>query len=138
MSRSHYIDRIETRTLAAGQQPPQIQARNLHHDREHATLCLHARREADGAEQATALERRVRAAIAIFADAVDDDVEAARQDAREILPLVVDRRRAQLSDERHVLAACGAPPLETSQSPKHEQRLTDRAGGAMHEHALAS
>src|SRR5262245_63328620 len=95
MSRSHYIDRKETRTLAAGQQPPQIQARNLHHDREHATLCLHARREADGAEQATALERRVRAAIAIFADAVDDDVEAARQDAREILALVVDRRRAQ-------------------------------------------
>src|SRR5262249_46253719 len=138
MSRPHRIDRVKAGTLAAGQQPPQAQARNLEHYREHATLCLHARREADGTEQAATYERRVRAAIAIFANTVDDDVETARQDACEVLTLVVDRRRAQLADEHHVLAARGAPQLEAGQPSEHEQRLTDGAGGAVHEYTLAS
>jgi hypothetical protein len=37
-------------------------------------LRLHARRVADGAEQAAALERRKRTAIAILPDAVEDDM----------------------------------------------------------------
>jgi hypothetical protein len=37
-------------------------------------------------------KRRERAAIAILADAVEDDVERARQDAREVFASVVDRR----------------------------------------------
>src|SRR5262249_60153119 len=100
MSRPHRIDRVKAGTLAAGQQPPQVQARNLEHYREHATLCLHARREADGTEQAATFERRVRAAIAIFADTADGDVETARQDAREAVSSVVGRRRAPLTGER--------------------------------------
>src|SRR6478735_8213157 len=127
MSRSHNIDRIKTGTLAGRQQPPQVQARNLHQDREHAPLCLHARREANGAEQATALERGVRSAIAVFADAVDDNVEAARQDAREILALVVDRSCAKLSDESALLAARGPPQFEAGKAPEDEQRLTNGA-----------
>ena len=102
------------------------------------TLRLHARRVAIGAEQAAALERRERAAIAVLADAVEDDVEPARQDAREVFALVVDRRGAQLADKRRMLAARGAPQLEAGQPAEGEQRLTDGAGGPMHEHALAS
>src|SRR6516225_10314543 len=128
MSRPHHIDRVKAGTLPVGQQPPQVQTRNLDHDRKHATLCLYARREADGAEQAAALERRIRAAIAVFANAVDDNVEPARQDAREVLTLVVDRRATEFADERRMLAARGAPQLEAGQPPEHEQCLTDGAG----------
>jgi hypothetical protein len=117
MSRTHGIDRVEAGSPAAGQQSPQVQSRDLHHDREHPTLCLHARRKADGTEQATWLERRVGAAIAVFANAVDDDVESTRQNPREVLMLVVDWRCPQVLDERHVLAAYGAPQLEAGQSP---------------------
>src|SRR5262245_24329548 len=138
MSRSHHIDRIEKGTLASGQQPPQVQARNLHQDGKHAPLCLYARRETNGAEQTTTLERGVRAAIAVFPDAVDHDVEATRHDARKILMLVVDRSCAKLSDESPLLASRGSPQLEAGQPPEHEQRLTDCAGGAVHEDALAS
>src|SRR3954452_5767321 len=115
MSGPHRIDWVKAGPLAAGQQPPQIEARNLNQYREHAAPCLHARREADGAEQAAALKRRIRAAIAIFANAIDDDVEPARHDAREVLTLVVDRRCAQLSDEGNVLATRGAPQLKAGQ-----------------------
>jgi hypothetical protein len=78
------------------------------------------------------------APIAVFANAVDDHVEPASHDAREVLTLVVDRRCAQLSNERRVLAARGAPQFETGQSPEHEQRLSNGASGAVHEQALAS
>jgi hypothetical protein len=44
-------------------------------------LRLNARRVAVGAEQAGALERRERAAIADLGDAVEDDIEPARQDS---------------------------------------------------------
>jgi hypothetical protein len=37
-----------------------------------------------------------------------------------------------------MLAARGAPQLEAGQPAEDEQRLTDGAGGSMHEHALAS
>jgi len=73
---------------------------------------LHARRVAVGAEQAAALERCERAAITVLADAVEDDVEPARQDAREIFALVVDRCGAELADQRRVRAARGAPQRE--------------------------
>jgi hypothetical protein len=36
--------------------------------------------------------RLERAAIAVLADAVEDDVEPARQDGREVFALVVERR----------------------------------------------
>src|SRR5438105_47230 len=76
---------------------------------------LHARRVAVGAGQAAALERRERAAIAVLADAVEDDIEPARQDTREVIALVVDRRGAKLADQRRVRAVRGAPQLEASQ-----------------------
>jgi hypothetical protein len=66
---------------------------------------LHAGRVAIGAEQPATLERRERAAIAILANAVEDDVEPAWQDAREVFALVVDRRGTQLADQRRMLAA---------------------------------
>src|SRR5262245_8392560 len=78
MSRPHHVDRVEAGTLAARQPLPKIQARDPHHDAEHAALRLHARRVTDGAEQAAALERRERTAIAFLADAVENDVEPAR------------------------------------------------------------
>ena len=99
-------------------------------------LRLNARRVAVGAEQAAALERRERAAIAGLADAVEDDVEPARQDAREVFALVVDRRGAKAADQRRVRATRGAPQLEAGKPAEYEQRLADGAGGAMHEHAL--
>jgi hypothetical protein len=37
-----------------------------------------------------------------------------------------------------MLAPSGAPQLEAGQPAKGKQRLTDGAGGSMHEHALAS
>ena len=45
---------------------------------------------------------------------------------------------AQLADQRCVVAARGAPQLEPGHPAEREQRLTDGAGGSMHEHALAS
>jgi hypothetical protein len=50
--------------------------------------------------------------------------------------VVVDRRAAELADQRRVLAACSTPQLESGHPAEREQRLTD--GGSMHEHALAS
>src|SRR6266699_5923231 len=41
MPRPHHVDRVEAGTLAARQEPPQIQARNGHEDGEHALLRLH-------------------------------------------------------------------------------------------------
>jgi len=35
-------------------------------------------------------------------------------------------------------AARSAPQLQTGQPAEHEQRLTDGAGGSVHEHALAA
>jgi hypothetical protein len=99
MSRPHNIDGVEAGTLAARQPPPKIQARNPHQDAEHAALRLHARRVADGTEQAAALERREGTAIAVLADTVENDVEAARQGAREVLALVVDRRGAEQANQ---------------------------------------
>jgi hypothetical protein len=46
---------------------PQIQARHPQQHDEHAAPRLHARRIAEGAEQAAALERRERAAIVVLA-----------------------------------------------------------------------
>src|SRR5262245_13262709 len=77
MSCPHHIDGVEAGTLAARQPPPKIQTRNPHQDAEHAALCLHARRVADGAEKAAALERRERTSIAILADPVEYDIEPA-------------------------------------------------------------
>jgi hypothetical protein len=37
-----------------------------------------------------------------------------------------------------MLTARGAPQLEARQPAESEQRLTNRAGGSMHEHALAA
>jgi hypothetical protein len=62
-----------------------------------------------GAEQAAALERCELAAIAVLADAVKGNVESARQDTYEVFALVVNRRRAQRADHRHMFAAGGAP-----------------------------
>ena len=134
----HHIDRVAAGALTTGQPVPQIQTRYPHQHGEHATLRLHARRIAVGAEQTAALERCQRAAIAVLADAVEDDVEPARQDTREVLALVVDRRGAELAYQRGVLAARSTPHLEAGHPPEREQRLTDGAGGALYEHALAS
>ena len=71
-------------------------------------------------------------------DAVKDDVEPAQQDAREVFALVVDRRGAELADQRRVRAARGTPQLEAGQPAEHEQRLTDGARGSLYERALAS
>src|SRR5262249_38467229 len=84
MSRPHHIDRVAAGTLAARQPPPQIKTGPPHQHGQHTTLRLHARCVAVGAEEATALKRREGAAIAVLADAVEDDVEPARQDAREV------------------------------------------------------
>jgi len=92
---------------------------------------LHARRVAVGAEQAAALERRERAAIALLADAVEDDVEPVRQDAREVFALVVDRRGAQLADQRRMLAARGAPQLEAAQPAEGKQTRRGRGPGSV-------
>src|SRR5262249_29020110 len=109
------VDRIDAGALAAKQplqQRLEILARQPHQDGERSTLRMHARRVAVGAEQAAALERRERAAITALADAVEDDVKPAREDAREVFALVVDRRGAELAEERCMLAARGAPQLE--------------------------
>ncbi len=117
MLRPHQVDRVDAGALAAKQplqQRLEILARQPHQDGERATLRLHARRVAIGAKQAAALERRERPAIAVLADVVEDAVEPARQDAREVFALVVDRRGGELADERRVLAARGADPGETA------------------------
>src|SRR5512143_2917395 len=98
---------------------------------------MHICRVAIGAEQAAGLERRERAAIAVFADSIEDNVESARQDAREVFVLVVDRRGAERADERRMRATHRAPQLETGQLAEYEQRLADSAGGSLHEHPLA-
>jgi len=138
MSRAHHVDRVEEGASAARQPPPQIEARYPHQHGEHATLRLHTRRVAIGAEQAPALERRERAAIAVLGDAVEDDVEPARQDAREVFALVVDRGGAQLADQHRMHAARSAPQLEAGQPAEGEQCLADGAGSPLHERALAS
>src|SRR5205085_5119150 len=96
-----------------------------------------SRRVAVGAEQAATFERRERAAIAVLADAVEDDVEPAWHEAREVFALVVDCRRAELADQGRMLTAAGAPQLQAGDLPEHEQRLTDSAGSSLHKHALA-
>src|SRR5262245_65928492 len=101
-------------------------------------LPLHACRVAVGAEQAAALECRERAAIAVLADAVEDDIEPVGQDACEVFALVVDRRGAELADQSRLRAARGAPQLEAGHLPEHEQRLANGAGGSLHEHTLTS
>jgi hypothetical protein len=101
-------------------------------------LRLDARRIAVSAEQAAAFECRERAAIAVLADAIKDDVKPARQDAREVFAFVIDRRGAQLADPRRMLAARGAPKLEPSHRAERKQRLADGTDGSMHEHALTS
>ncbi|HEY6979415.1 hypothetical protein, partial [Reyranella sp.] len=78
------------------------------------------------------------AATVVFTDAVEDDVEPTRQDVCEVLALVVDRRRAQLANQSSVVAARGAPQLEPGHPAEREQRLTDGAGGSLHEHAIAA
>src|SRR5262249_59352505 len=93
-----------------------------------------ARRVAVGAKQAATLEHRERAAIPILADAVEDEVKPAWQDAREVFTLVVDRRGAQLADQRRMLAARATPQLEAGEPAEGEQRLTDGAGGSLHHH----
>ena len=77
MLQSHRVDRVEERPPAARQPPPKIQARDPHQHGEHASLTLHARRVAIGAEQTAGLERRERAAIAVLPDAIEHDVKAA-------------------------------------------------------------
>src|SRR4029077_15142218 len=101
--------------------------RAIHQNGDEPPPRLHARRVAVGAEQAAALERRERAAIAVLADAVEDDIEPARQDTREVIALVVDWRSAKLADQRGVRAARGAQQLEAGQPAKGEQRLADGA-----------
>jgi hypothetical protein len=101
-------------------------------------LRLHTGRETNGEEQAPGLERCERTAIAVLADAVENDVEPARDHTREVFALVIDRRAAQLADQRCMLAARRAPQFEAGQPAEDEQRLTDCAGGSMHEHMLAS
>src|SRR5262249_61920476 len=78
------------------------------------------------------------AAMPVLADAVEDDVEPARQNAREVFAFIIDRRGPEFADQRCVRAARGAPQLEAGQSAEHEQRLTDGASGSLHEHALSS
>src|SRR5262249_23741788 len=141
MPSPHRIDRVDADALAARQPtqqpPPYIHAPNPHQDGGQATLRLDARRVAIGAEQATTLKGREGAAIAVLADAVEDDVEPARQNAREVFAFIIDRRGPEFADQRCVRAARGAPQLEAGQSAEHEQRLTDGASGSLHEHALS-
>ena len=99
---------------------------------------LHARRVAIRAEQAALLERREGAAIPVLGYAVENNIKPARQDAREVFALVVDRVGTELADQCRMLAARSAPHLDAGHPAEHEQRLTDSTGGSMHEHALAS
>src|SRR5215471_9004468 len=119
MPRPHRIDRIDADALAAGepaqQPPPQVHARDPYQHGRQTMLRLHPRRVAVSAEQAAALQRRKRPAIAVLADAVEDNVEPARQDAREVLALIVDRRGAKLADQLCVCAARRAPQFQTGQ-----------------------
>src|SRR5262249_18920592 len=102
-----------------------------------ATLRLHTRGVAIGAQQTAAFQCCERVAIAVLADPVKYDVEPLRQNTCEILALVVDRRGAELADQCSLLAARRTPYLEAGHLPEHEQRLTDGAGSSLHEHALA-
>jgi hypothetical protein len=74
-----------------------------------AALCLHARAIAIDTEHTAGFERRERAAKAVFANAIKDDVEPAREDAREVFTLIVNRSGTEFADERRMLAARGAP-----------------------------
>src|SRR5262249_56287181 len=56
----------------------------------------------------------------------------------EVLRLVGEGGGAELADQRRMLAARATPQLEAGEPAEGEQRLTDGAGGSMHEHALAS
>src|SRR5437764_10771676 len=78
MSRAHHVNRVEAGTLVARQPSPKIKTCYPHQDSEHPTLRLRARRVTNGAEQAAALERGKRAAIAVLADAVEDHIESIR------------------------------------------------------------
>ena len=61
---------------------------------------LYARRVAIGTEHATGLERRERAAKAVFANAIKDDVEPAREDTGEVFTLIVNRCGTKFTEER--------------------------------------
>jgi hypothetical protein len=56
----------------------------------------------------------------------------------EVFSSVVDRRGAQIADQRRVSAARGTPQIEARRPAGGDQRLTDGTGGSVHEHALAS
>src|SRR6516165_12309883 len=101
-------------------------------------LWADARRVAIGAEEAAGLECRERAAIAVLADAVEDDVKAAGKNTREVFALVVNGRCAKLADQGRVRAAPGAPQLDAGRFAERQQRLTNGACGSVHEHALPS
>src|SRR5215469_12960555 len=137
MSRAHHVDRVKEGVSTTRRPAPQIQTCYPRQHREHPALRLNARRVAVGAEQAPLLERSERAAISVLRHAVEDNVEPHWQDAREVFALIVDRRGAELTDQRRMRAARSAPQLETGQPTEHEQRLPDSAGGAMYKRALA-
>ncbi len=48
-------------------------------------------------------------AKAVFANAIKDNIEPAREDAREVFTLIVNRRGTECADERRVRAERGAP-----------------------------
>ena len=68
-------------------------------------LRLHAGRVAVSAKQAAVFERCERVAIAVLRNAMEKDIKPARQDVREIFPLVVDRRGAEFADQCRMRAA---------------------------------
>jgi hypothetical protein len=138
MLQPHRVDGVERGSPSARQQPPEIQARNPHQHGGHASPTLHARRVAISAEQTARLERRERVAIAVFPDAVEDDVEPAWQDTREVFALVVDQRGPELADQRGVRPSGPAPQLKPGHATEYEQRLADCTRGSVHKYALPS
>src|SRR6185369_15308099 len=101
-------------------------------------LLLHPCRIAVGAEQAAWPQCSEGAAITVLTDPVENDVKPARQDAREVFALVIDRRGTQCSDHRGVLPTRRPPQFQPGHAAEHKQRLTDGASGALHEHTLAA
>src|SRR6516162_6178798 len=101
------------------------------------TLRLHARRIAIGAKQTTALECGERAAIAVLADAVENNIESTRQNAREVFAVVINRYGAEFANQRCMPSTRSAPQFEASHFAENNQSLPNGACGSMHENTLS-
>ena len=116
MSRPHRIDRVETGTLATRQPPPQIQARDQ-------SQIVSMRRCACRPPSSQAQSEPPRFSAANDGDSRPRRCRRRRRRTRpagrcEVFALVVDRRGAQLPDQRRMLAAGGAHSSSSASLPR--------------------